>query len=86
MDYNYDRREAARKPVRLTEDEKKALTTTLGHNLRQLDFNTFDIGDIKPNVVKSLHKKGLIFAQYRIRFTPKVTTWRKASPSNRQLP
>ena len=70
MSYNYDRRQAARKPIQLTDDEKKALTGVLGHGLRQLDFSKFDLDKVKSNVVKSLHKKGIIYARYDIRFTP----------------
>jgi len=71
MSYDYDRREAARKPLVLTDDEKKALTGVLGQNLRQLDFSKFDLDKVKPNVVRSLNKKGIIYARYDIRFTPR---------------
>jgi len=71
MSYSYDRREAARKPLKLTDDEKKALTGVLGRSLRQLDFSTFELDKLKPNVVKSLNKKGIIYARYDIRFTPR---------------
>lgn len=72
MSYDYDRRQAARrtrKPLKLTDDEKKVLIEVLGRKLAGTNFNTIKLEDVKPNIVKSLHKKDIIFAQYQIRFT-----------------
>lgn len=70
MSHDYDRREAARRPIKLTDDEKKALTGVLG-NLRGLDFSTFELDKLKPNIVRSLSKKGIIYSRYEIRLTPR---------------
>lgn len=69
MSYTYDRREAAIKPLKLTDDEKKALTGPLGQ-MRGLNYSSFQLTDLKPGVLKSLMKKKLIHAEYNVRFTP----------------
>ena len=61
-------RYAAKWPPKITDEEKKTLVG-LGRHLSGVSFNGVDIDKFKPTAIKSLHKKGVIYAKWQIRFT-----------------
>ena len=61
-------RYAAKWPPDLSAVEKQTVMD-LGHKLSGISFNTVDIDKFKPTAIKSLHKKGVIYAKWQIRFT-----------------